>query len=455
MINATEPQAVYTKTPPTGELAGVPQAPSTTSTMAAGGSSKRNPRKTFFGIEMKALGAVAGLVTFLLLIFAGAIFVYRFQNAETLAPSQPKAGSCALTFTVGSPETDFECTKLAYRDEFGNADYLAQNNSYQYLTQQTSFQPGQIVVFRVQAQNTGDGSVTLSLSDPLTDAGLNYATFIDSTCGASAYNSTTNTLTCDLGSIAVGASKEIGFRMQIPQASATLPTNFTMTNTATITDGTTPVSCSVEVSVTTPGTTPTPTPTATPSTYTCNSDCTTDAQCQTANAAYVCSAADGNKCRLDTNRTSATCTPPTNTYTCNSACTSNEQCVTIGSDFTCYQNFCRRVSNPTAANCALLVIPTPSPVPGCNEVCATNGDCSNPNHICVTTADGTNRCRLDNYPNSTTCSVPPIQTVVTQTKGGSLPQELPVAGGLGDTLKTVVAGVGAVVIGALAILLLL
>lgn len=454
MINATEPQAIYTKTPPMGEAVSVPPAPPSTSTMAAGGSSKRKQRRTLFGVDMRALGAVAGLVTFLLLIFAGAIFVFRFQSSETLAPSQPKAGSCALTFTVSAPETGFECTKLAYQDEFGNADYLAQNNSYQYLTQKTSFQPGNIVVFRVQIQNTGDGAVTLTLTDPLDNAGLNYATFIDSTCGATAYNATTKTLTCDVGSVAVGASMEVGFRMQIPPASATIPTNYTMTNTANVTDGTTPVSCSVEVTVSTPGSTPTPNPTPTPSTYSCNSDCTTDAQCQTANSAYVCSAADGNKCRLDTNRSSATCTPPVNTYTCNSACTSNEQCVTIGSDFTCYLNNCRRQSNPTAANCALLVTPTPSPVPGCNEVCVTNGDCSNPNHICVTTADGSNRCRLDNYPNSTTCSVPPIQSVG-PTKGASLPQELPVAGGLGDTLKTVIAGVGAVVIGALAILLLL
>jgi hypothetical protein len=43
--------------------------------------------------------------------------------------------------------------------------------------------------------------------------------------------------------------------------------------------------------------------------FECNATCFTDAQCQSANADYVCSAEHDNRCRLDSNRSSSTCTP--------------------------------------------------------------------------------------------------------------------------------------------------
>jgi hypothetical protein len=53
-----------------------------------------------------------------------------------------------------------------------------------------------------------------------------------------------------------------------------------------------------------------PQPSPTPISYFCNSTCSTDAQCQTADSNFTCNAAEGNRCRLTNNPTSAECQPP-------------------------------------------------------------------------------------------------------------------------------------------------
>jgi hypothetical protein len=108
-------------------------------------------------------------------------------------------------------------------------------------------------------------------------------------------------------------------------------------------------------------------------------------------------------------------------YSCNSSCDNTAQCQTANSNYICIedggQRFCRLADNPDNLSCQpAQATPTPSPTPettpapGCNELCQTNADCSNINHVCLTTADGTNRCRLESYPDSTTCTVPVAQT---------------------------------------------
>lgn len=60
----------------------------------------------------------------------------------------------------------------------------------------------------------------------------------------------------------------------------------------------------------TPTSNPTPTPTSTPTpdpTYACNSTCDTNEQCQTADANYICSTENNNKCRLATNPNDENC----------------------------------------------------------------------------------------------------------------------------------------------------
>lgn len=166
--------------------------------------------------------------------------------------------------------------------------------------------------------------------------------------------------------------------------------------------------------------------------YSCNSTCTTDEQCQQVNSNYICDADSGNRCRLDSNRSSESCQPVPQTYACNSSCTSDSQCQTVNANYVCAAtsdgNRCRLNSNTTASNCLPTNYTPPPPSTGCNAVCTTNADCSNPSHICYQTSDGTNRCRLDSYVNSTTCSQPPVTVQTTDTTQPVLPDELPQTG---------------------------
>lgn len=161
-------------------------------------------------------------------------------------------------------------------------------------------------------------------------------------------------------------------------------------------------------------------------------------------------------------------------YSCNSECDTNENCATIGSGYICYTtssgNFCRLASNPTNVSCQNPTptptptppptgtptptppptgtpTPTPTPAPGCNDLCVQNADCSNSSHICVTTDDGSMRCRLADYPSSSTCTIP---TVAEQPV---LPQELPQTGPA-DWLNWLKAGLVTLGIGTALFLLL-
>lgn len=189
-----------------------------------------------------------------------------------------------------------------------------------------------------------------------------------------------------------------------------------------------------------PSVSPSPSPSPTPPTYVCNSDCTANAQCESANADYICSTTYGDKCRLDSNPSSAKCETKTNEYACDSSCETNAQCQTASSNYICYNNNCRLDSNPSASNCQ----PGTTTVIGCNDSCVDNSDCSSSDQICYN-----NACRLATNPTSSTCSI------TTATKGGqpSLPVELPESGSniIFDWLK---AGLGVIGIGAVLLLLL-
>jgi len=215
----------------------------------------------------------------------------------------------------------------------------------------------------------------------------------------------------------------------------------------------------------TPGVTPSPTPTPTPSpsptpgvtpsptpiAYTCQSPCDTDEQCQTGNASHFCSQEYGNTCRLYSNPSDEDCEPAVATYACNSACTTNEQCYGANPNYVCSGGMCRLDSNLPATNCLPIAYVPPAPAVGCNEVCETNADCDQTDHVCVTTSTGENRCRHQDYVNSSTCSAPPAtQTVYTTTVAQvqpELPQELPQSGAfnLANWLKAglVTLGLGA------------
>lgn len=185
----------------------------------------------------------------------------------------------------------------------------------------------------------------------------------------------------------------------------------------------------------TPSPTPSPTPGVSPSptpiTYTCGSSCETDEQCHTGNAGHFCSEEHNNTCRLYSNPSSDSCTPQVDQYACNSNCTTNEQCYTANPNYVCSAGKCRLGENTSATNCLPVAYVPPAPAVGCNELCATNADCSQTDHVCVTTSTGENRCRHQDYVNSSTCSAPPatqtVYTTVAQTQP-VLPQELPQTG---------------------------
>lgn len=375
--------------------------------------------------------------------------------------ASPISSNCSLSFSATAPDTQIVCSKTAYRDEFSNSA-----GNYSLLQQQSTFNPGDKVVFRINQTNNGQTTAKISLTDALSGSGLNNFTFLDSNCGDGAYNASTRTLSCPKMNTTAGQSTQRIFRVKIAN---NVSGGSTITNTANVSADSTTASCSVPIVIAmaspsptpspTPGVTPSPSPSPSPSpTYSCNGSCTTDEQCRSVNAGYICSVEAGYKCRLDSNRNSETCTPPTNSYSCNSGCTTNAQCQTANSSYICYSGNCRLDSNPTAANC----LPNnyqPSPMVGCNYSCNTNADCASGDHICFDTSSG-KRCRLANYPNSETCTTPkvvyssPTTTTVTQQPQPEKPVKLPVAGTGDKTIKFFMVGAGAVILGALGLLLL-
>jgi hypothetical protein len=350
------------------------------------------------------------------------------------------AAACTLNFVATPNDSPISCQKTAFRDEFANTA-----SNYQLLQQQTSFNPGDTVVFRINMTNNGQTSAQISLKDPLTGNNLDKFTFVDSDCGANAYDSATRTLSCPALTTEAGRTVSRTFRVKLATG---LAAGTTLVNTANVTAGTASASCNVSVTINGASPSPSPSPTPTPNTYSCNGSCTTDEQCRSVNSGYICSREAGNRCRLDSNRTSETCTPSTNTYACNSSCSTNDQCHTASSNFICYNGNCRLDSNVAASNCLPSTYVPPSPTVGCNYTCASNADCSAPNQICADTAQG-RRCRLDSYVNSESCT-PPSYTSSQPAK----PTKLPEAGTVGTTAKFMFFGGAIILLGAVGLLLL-
>ncbi len=158
-------------------------------------------------------------------------------------------------------------------------------------------------------------------------------------------------------------------------------------------------------------------------TVACNQACTSNTQCTSTNANYTCDSTS-KTCRLISNPTSTTCEPVP--PKCNEACSTNAECEKGDPDHYCdaTTKTCRLKTNPSSTTCSdPVATPTPTPAPGCNNTCVTNADCSNTNHICATTEDGTLKCRLSNYTSSNTCTLP-----TTSTAQPTLPPALPQTG---------------------------
>lgn len=221
--------------------------------------------------------------------------------------------------------------------------------------------------------------------------------------------------------------------------------------------------------------TPQPTPTAQP--LTCNSFCESTTDCTNSlGEGYECYDVSDteSRCRLSANTASELCEEVA-TVSCNSSCEvvdDKDPCTDqLGDKYYCsqtYDNTCRHVDYPAEADCEKTDYVPPTPAPACNDVCETNSDCANPDHVCYETSDG-KRCRLDEYVWSSYCVKPEeitqerqvfvpgtevVEETVTNTvEQPELPKELPETGA-GDIAQFAVIA-GAIFATALGLLLLL
>lgn len=368
----------------------------------------------------RSMLVAVGVLAFVIL-GGGALFVSRlFQTQDSFAPTLPQAApaqsnSCTLSWTIAETPLPQTCIKKAYRDELSNTA-----GSYQLLQEQTQFAPGDVVVYAITypAELANEKII-------LTDVVNSNLTFMDSNCGAGAYISSTNTLSCQLSS----SLTQVIFRARVSSAIASTTT---IPNLANMAAGGEPVtSCQVTINVT-PGATPQPTPSPTPS-------------------------------PTPGVTPSPSPTPTPGPVSCGSSCTSTDQCYSghTCSDGRCVYNPCLDTANYTCDSTRCAIIPdTTRTTVGCNQVCSTNSDCAASNHFCYY-----GRCRLDINPNSEYCSIDqsqpvptPIvysqtQTVVAPTTSQPvLPAELPQTG-TGDTLKILLGAGGLLLLGGIMFLL--
>lgn len=398
--------------------------------------------------------------------------VYTVEDLDADLTPPVNANQCSVTHTV-LPEGIAQCdSKQAFTDFNGTQ-----------LDPESEINPGDEFVYRitVSAEKTTTGPVVINdvlpddlkfIDDPENDPRI--------------VENPENTLTIDLGGdtgdqpMIAGDEEIIEFKVQL----ASSPTEDVFENSATVItneDTENPSVCSIPLNL---------------KKYSCNSECTTDANCKTIGENYTChETSNGDKfCRYIGNEDNLECKSPlcgdgviqegeacddgndVDTDDCRNDCTlpkcgdgvvqEGEACDdgnNVDTD-SCKNNCtlpncgdgilkspeqCDDGNNISGdgcnANCNVEnSTPTPTPAPGCNELCVQNADCSNTAHICVTTADGSNRCRLDKYVDSTTCTVPAQPT---------LPPQLPETGPA-DWMNWLKAGLATLGIGTALFLLL-
>lgn len=355
--------------------------------------------------------------------------VALFNNAAKVvtAADNSTADTCNAILKV-APVGVAQCEEKSVTNASGAA-----------IANESVVQKGDTLTYKVTvtADETTSGPVVLTDTLP---ASVTYDSAV--TSGVQ-YNASTRKITMNLGTMgdtADNKSKTVEYKVKVNTNAN--PGDFT--NEASVTTGGTNASgCHATLRIA----------------YQCNSKCETDDQCSSIGAGYICSIENGNTCRSADNPSSSSCEGATPSYSCNSSCDSDTQCQGVNSNYVCAETNegrrCRNKDYETQTNCeAPGTSPTPTPTPtiGCNTLCASNADCTNPDHICSTTADGSNRCRLAEYPSASNCVVPgtPGTPVAGQP---SMPEELPVTGPT-DWVNWLKAGLVTMGIGAVLLLLL-
>ncbi len=341
--------------------------------------------------------------------FTNTALVYAFPPTSKQPEPPANADECSVSHAI-LPIGTAECIEKEAFTNFGG----------QEITPNTAIKPGDEFVYKitVTADQTTTGPVTV------VDELHRDLTFIQDSGNTEGinYNSSTRTVSIDLGVMTTGQTKVVEFKVQL----SANPQDKTFKNVAVInTNDDTKHTCEIPLKVE-------------QKTYSCNSACETNENCTGVNSGYICyDSGSGKFCRLannpsDTSCKAATPTPtPTPQVGCNDTCTTNADC--MNDAHICAQtstgNRCRLAEYVSSPDCRVPVIatatptPTPTPAPGCNDTCVQNADCSNVNHICVSTDDGSMRCRLAEYTSSANCSVP--TTTIAQPV---LPEQLPQTG---------------------------
>jgi hypothetical protein len=299
------------------------------------------------------LFAALGVLVFIII---GAIVSFTLSTQEQDTRQQASVdtnatNSCTLTFTVSAPtETpasttpNISCSVTAFRDEFSNSA-----GNYNLLTQQSTFNPGDNIVLRVNLTNNGSQASDISMSDVLTGGNLENVGFIDSNCTASAYNATNKTLDCPTLNVGPGATMSRTMRVKLVNNAGA---GISMTDTATARSGDTSTTCNATFAVA--GSTSTTTTTTTTQTSTvvgCNQTCVTNSDCAATNQICYDTGSTGKKCRLESNVTSSACSQATTTST---TTTTGTTATTV-------------TASPTASPTAQPKLPAELPVSGAHD----------------------------------------------------------------------------------------
>jgi len=346
--------------------------------------------------------------------FENIAFVYDFPEGSKQKEPPANADQCSVNNVI-LPDGTAECvSKEAYTDFEGTL-----------IEEGSEINPNDEFVYRITltSQKTTTGPVVVTDELP---QGINFVEDPDNFTGVTENN---GVVTVEIPQMTAGQEVVVEFKVQLVQS----PTETVFNNTALVVtngDDDNPHSCSLSLDLN----------------RECNSECelNTDDCTDITGGDHICVETDeGNFCRLEDNENSLTCTPatptptptgtptptptgtptptptPTPTLGCNDGCEVNADC--SDSNHICVTtddgtDRCRLEGYEEEENCVRPTpTPTPSPTPtptlGCNDPCDTNADCSDIDHICVTTADGSDRCRLEGFEEQTNCVEPAQPTL--------------------------------------------
>lgn len=171
----------------------------------------------------------------------------------------PQKSSCSLSFTITeapAPTPGLTCTsKIAWQDDAKNLP------SNYYLTTRiapgSNVTPGQKFVYSLGYKNTGNAVIN---SASFTDTLPSQVSFLDADKGCT-YDSSTRTVTCTLGNVAVGGMSQKAVRVRVSSSAvAGSFTNKAVLQASSVANS----DCQISLNIQSSESTPTPAPDVTP-----------------------------------------------------------------------------------------------------------------------------------------------------------------------------------------------